>query len=202
MSENSGYATFALFHTLHLHFNSKSYDYFKYNGKCNIGKDAFLNRRDKYVFYSISRKYNLTEAKQFFISNLFAKPKCWIGDLNTGEADEVYKNYQKRIQSLTYVFTNDIIHLFDKVEKPNDILTVNDGQDPILLKELYYGNICSETLIILNHFLKFCDIWEKKINDDIIFPEFVFKCKKYEPFLMYDKEKFKEIIVSKIKEYK
>ena len=202
MSENGGYATFALFHTLHLHFNNKSYDFIKYKGKCNIGKDAFLNRRDKYVFYALSRKYNLSEAKDLFVSNLFEKPKCWIGDMNTMEADEVYKKYQKKIQSLTYVFSNDIIDLFDKVEKPNDIIMVKGGQEPILLKELYYGNIAAETLIILNHFLKFTDMWNEKIQDDVVYPEFMFKLKKYEPFVSYDIDKFKTILVDKIKEYK
>lgn len=202
MSENGGYATFALFHTLHLHFNNKSYDYFKYHGKCNISKDAFLNRRDKYVFYAISRKYNLQEAKEFFVANLLVKPKCWIGDLNNSEADDVYKSYQKRIQSLTYGFTNDIIHLFDKVEKPNDIIAVKDGQHPILFKELYHGDINVETIIILNHYLKFFDMWSEKISDDIIFPNYLFMWKKYEPFVQYDEKRFKDILVSKIKEYK
>lgn len=200
-TENGGYATFALFHTLHLHFTSKSYDYFKYHGKCNIGKDAFLNRKDKYIFYAISRKYNLQEAKDFFVANLFEKSKVWIGELNTQEGNDVYKKWQRRQQSLTYVFTNDIIHLFDKVEKPNDILTVKDGQEPILLKEVYYGNVCPETLIILNHYLKFLDMWTSKIEDDVIFSEYSFKCKKYEPFVYFDKQKFKEILIGKIKEY-
>jgi hypothetical protein len=202
MSENGGYATFSLFHTIHLHFNTKSYDYHRYHGKCNISKEAFLNRRDKYVFYALSRKYNLTDVKDLFVSNLFENPKCWIGDLNTQEADEVYKKYQKKIQSLTYVFSNDIINLFDKVEKPNDIIMVKGGQEPILLKELYYGNIAAETLIILNHYLKFTDMWNEKIQDDVVYPEFMFKLKKYEPFVSYDIEKFKTILVDKIKEYK
>jgi hypothetical protein len=201
-SVNGGYATFSLFHTIHLHFNTKSYDYHRYHGKCNISKEAFLNRRDKYVFYALSRKYNLTDVKDFFVSNLFEKPKCWIGDLNTQEGDDVYKKYQKKIQSLTYVFSNDIINLFDKVEKPNDIIMVKGGQEPILLKELYYGNIAAETLIILNHYLKFTDMWNEKIQDDVVYPEFMFKLKKYEPFVSFDTEKFKTILVDKIKEYK
>lgn len=202
MSENGGYATFALFHTLHLHFTQKSYDYFKYHGKCNIGKDAFLNRKDKYIFYSLSRKYNLTDVKNFFVANLFEKPKCWIGDLNTQEGDDVYKKWQKRNQSLTYVFEQDIIRLFNEVKVLNDILDVKDGQEPILLKQVYYGNVTPETLIILDKLLNFRQTWLSKIHDDIVFPEFIFKCKKYEPFLSYEEKKFKEILIKLIKEHK
>lgn len=201
MSENGGYATFCLYHTLHLHFTTKSYDWHKYNGKCNVSKDSFLNRRDKYIFYALSRKYNLQEAKEFFIANLFEKPKTWIGELNNNEADEVYRKWQKKNQSLTYVFEQDIIGLFDLVEKPNDIVEVRNGQEPILLKQVYYGNVTTETLIILNHYLKFCDMWLDKIEDDIVFPEYAFKCKKYEPFVQFDSVKFKKILVQKIKEH-
>jgi hypothetical protein len=79
---------------------------------------------------------------------------------------------------------------------------VKGGQEPILLKELYYGNIAAETLIILNHYLKFTDMWNEKIQDDVVYPEFMFKLKKYEPFVSFDTEKFKTILVDKIKEYK
>lgn len=201
MSENSGYATFALFHTLHLHFTQPSYDYFKYHGKCNISKDKFLNRRDKYIFYAISRKYNLEAAQEFFVCNLFEKSKCWIGELNNSDADDIYKKWQKKIQSLTYNFEQDIIGLLDKVENPNDIFMVKDGQEPLLLKETYYGSVMPETMIILNNLLGFCDMWKKKINDDIVFPEFMNKCTKYSPFVRYDKQKFKNILLDKMKEY-
>jgi T4 gene Gp59 loader of gp41 DNA helicase/T4 gene Gp59 loader of gp41 DNA helicase C-term len=202
MSENGGYATFALYHTLHLHFTQKSYNYFKYHGKCNIGKDAFLNRRDKYIFYAISRKYNLEDAKQFFIANLLHKPKAWIGELNSVEADEVYLTWKKRNQALTYTFEQDIISLFDSVETPNDLLVVRDGQEPKLLKELYYENIAPETLIILNRLLNFFDMWDEKIQDDIVYPAAMFKLKKYEPFVDFDVAKFKKILTSQIKAHK
>ena len=201
MSENSGYATFVLYHTLHLHFSSKSYDYFKYHGKCNIGKDAFLNRRDKYIFYAISRKYNLQDAKNFFIANLLEDPKAWIGQMNSAEGDEIYKQWQKRNQSLTYVFENDIIHLLDRDLNPNDIFSVKNGQEPLLLKEVYYGNVCIETLIILKQLLGFWPMWQEKINDDIVFPTFAFKVMKYEPFVSYDVIKFKKILQKLIKEH-
>jgi len=32
-------------------------------------------------------------------------------------------------------------------------------------------------------------MWVKKIEDDIIFPEFVKSCEKYKPFLNFDKPK-------------
>lgn len=198
MTENGGYATFALYHTLHLHFTTKSYDWFKYHGKCNISKEQFLNRRDKYIFYAISRKYDLNEVKGFFISNLFENSKTWIGELNTSESDEIYRKWLKRNQSLTYRFEQDIIHLFDLVENPNDLVTVKNGQDTILLREMYCNQIDPETFIIMNSLLNFWDMWLKKLNDDVIFPQYLFKFRKYEPFVSFDRNKCKQILLKHI----
>ena len=198
MSENSGYATFCLYHALHLHFTT-NYDFIKYNGKVNISKDAFLNKKEKYTFYALSRKYSLEQAKYFFISNLIEKPKLWWGELNSPESDEIYKKWQKRNESLTYNFEQDIIFLFDNVKSLNDLFAVKDGQDPILLKVIYHQDICIETFIILNQFINFFDKWKDKINDDVIFPTFLEKCRKYEPFIQYDHDKIKKILAQMVK---
>ena len=61
MTENTGFAAFALYNALKLHFTSESYDYFKYNGKTNVSPQSFMTRKDKYQFYKLSRKYNPEE---------------------------------------------------------------------------------------------------------------------------------------------
>lgn len=61
--------------------------------------------------------------------------------------------------------------------------------------------ISLETLVILNDIMNFFPMWNKKIDDDILWPDFKMKCEKYTPFLNYDKVKFKEILKEKIKEY-
>ena len=202
MNENNGYSAFCLWHGLKLHFTTKSYDWVKYHGKCSISKEQFLNKKEKYVFYKLSRNYSYEDLKSYFVSNLFENPKVWWGELNTNECVEVYNSFNKRKQALTYQFEQDIIHLFGKVERPNDIFTVKDGQEPLLLKEIYYGNIAPETMVIINSFTNIFDVWDKQIQDDIVYPAFVFRCKKYEPFVVFDKKKFKEILNNQIKLHK
>ena len=53
----TGYEAFGLYESLKLHFSKDSYDFFKYNGKTNISVTSFENRKDKYHFYKLSRKY-------------------------------------------------------------------------------------------------------------------------------------------------
>ena len=200
MTENTGFAAYALWNALKLHFTSVSYDYFRYNGKTNVSKQTFTTNKSKYQFYKLSRKYNLEELKNFYIANFIQGKGDWVGDL-LQDGDENYTKWQKTQQSLTYTFENDIIVLLDKVENPNDLLVVRSNEFPKLMQYTTQGDVTLETLIILDDLMNFFPMWEKEIYDDIVWPNFKTKCVKYKPFLYYDKEKFKQILKEKIKEY-
>jgi hypothetical protein len=197
MTENTGFAAFAMFHALKLHFTG-SYDYVKYNGKTNVSKQSFSIRKDKFTFYRLSRKYSLDELRNYYISNFIVQHVNWVGDITGPDNEENYKNWQKRIQSLTYQFESDIIHVLDN---HNNIFKVESGNYPKLLVETMHGKVAIETLVILNDLLNFFPVWEKKIIDDIVWPELKNKCEKYKPFLFYDKNKMKNILQEKIKDY-
>ncbi len=80
MTENTGFAAFAMFHALKLHFTG-SYDYVKYNGKTNVSKQSFSIRKDKFTFYRLSRKYSLDELRNYYISNFIVQHVNWVGDI-------------------------------------------------------------------------------------------------------------------------
>jgi hypothetical protein len=197
MSEAGGYDAFAMFHGLKLHFTT-NYDYVKYHGKISIGKDAFMLRKDKFHFYKLSRKYKKDELFGFYIANLLHNPKCWAGDLISDDADSEYKVWLKTQQSLTYLFEQDISTAFDMVDNPEELLKVVDGQYPLLYNLYLHDKVKKETVMILNNFMNFIPMWSKKIDDDIIFPEFVKSCEKYKPFFSYDEQKMKKILKDKL----
>lgn len=194
---NTGFEAFQLYTALKLHFCGK-YDFVKYNGKTNISKDQFLLRKDKYSFYKLSRKYNKEDLFGFIVANLLKNPKTWVGDLLTEDADSEYKLWLKIRQSISYVFEQDLNKLFDKVENPDELLKVVDGQYPLLYNEFLQQEITLETVIILDDILNFMPMWSKKIDDDILFPEFTLRCKKYKPFVHYDKAKCTKILKDKL----
>ena len=195
--ERSGYSAFALYNALKLHFSSPSYDYFKYHGTTNVSESSFLNRKDKYSFYKLSRKYSLEEMKNFYIANLLENDVKWIGDIMGPEGEDVYKKWQKRNESLTYQFEQDIIFLFDS---SGSFLHVDNGSHPYLLSMMMQGEVMIETVAILNDLMGFFPMWKKKIVDDIVWPNWQLKIEKYTPFLNYDKQKFKSILKEKIYE--
>jgi len=193
MTENTGFEAFALYNALKTHFTSTSYDFFKYNAKTNVSKDSFMKNKAKYQFYKLSRKYSLEQLRNFFLANFIYGDSTWVGEMLGPEGDKAYSKWQKTNQSLTYVFENDIIRLVGN-DAPDQMLIVNDGQHPKLLREVMSGTIAIETMVILNDIMNFFPMWNRKISDDIIWPNWRLKCEKYAPFVTYDKVKFKNIL--------
>ena len=199
MTENTGFEAYALWNALKLHFTSDSYDYFKYNGKTNVSKQSFTTNKSKYQFYKLSRKYGIDELKQFYVANFIEGKGDWIGEL-LQDGEENYTKWQKRYQSLTYTFENDIMYLLEKVDRPDDLLLVKSNEFPKLLQYLMSGSISIETVIILDDSMKFIPMWNKEIYDDIVWPNWLRKIEKYRPFIQYDKNKFLHILKKKIHE--
>ena len=104
----TGYEAFSLYESLKLHFTKESYDFFKYNGKTKVSVQSFENRKDKYHFYKLSRKYpNKDTMIDFLVANFVENENIWIGQLLEEEAHLRYLSRQKVVQSLSYTFEND-----------------------------------------------------------------------------------------------
>lgn len=190
-----GYEAFGLYESLKLHFTKDSYDFHKYNGKSNISVTSFENRKDKYHFYKLSRKFNKREDLiEFLVANFVERDGLWVGDLLTEDAEVNYRSRQKIIQSLSYEFTGDLAKLFDGVDDPNEVIKVVHGDYPILLTYTLQRVIKIETLCILNSILNFLPMWDKKITDTIRWPDLRRKIIKYTAFLPKDSVKYKLIL--------
>jgi hypothetical protein len=200
MSDNTGFASYALYTAIRLHFTSTSYDFFKYNGKTNVTKDNFANRKDKYSFYKLSRKYSIHEMRDFFVANFLEKDWNWIGELLGPEGEENYKKWQKRNQSLTYLFKDDIISMCEQGNL-DGLLKVENGNLPALLYGWMRNDVSTETVVILDDILNFSEMWNKKITDDIVWPQYRMKLEKYKPFLQYDRVAFRKTLKDLIKDY-
>jgi len=198
----TGYEAYCLYNSLKLHFNSDSYDYFRYNGKVSTSIEAFENRKDKYHFYKLTRKYpNKEQDRDFLVANFVENENIWIGQLLEEEAHLRYLSRQKVVQSLSYTFENDCKLIFEHCKlksddcklNPNEVLKT-DGDYPILLTKTLQKDIQIETLCILNNILGFFPMWTNKIDDTIRWPEYRRKCIKYTAFLPKDVVKYKLIL--------
>lgn len=189
------YEIFGIYQSLKLHFTQESYDFFKYQGKSRISLTSFENRKDKWHFAKLSRKFtNKDELITFLVSNFLEDDKTWVGSLLEPTSETIYQQRKKVIQSLSYIFENDCRNLFEGVSNPNDIIKVIDGDHPVLLKKTMQKVTQIETLCVLNKILNFIPSWTKQISDTIIWPNYRMKLLKYSDFLQFDTNRYKLIL--------
>ena len=79
-------------------------------------------------------------------------------------------------------------------ESLSDALNVYDGQYPNALKRYKAKQLSKETLCVLNGVLNVFSYWSTSIDDNIIWPRLKNKLLKYEKFITYEPEKFKQIM--------
>lgn len=175
------------------HFTKPEYDYFKYNGKVRASAPSFEKRHDKYFFHKLSKQKNVEE---YLVAGFIELGEnVWIGDfLENMKATNAYTRWLRRQEALTYTFKNDL----DKLDSNfNSNLEVKEGQHPYLLKLLLQKELCVETVLILEDLAGFSKYWNKHIVETVIWPDIHNKILKYKPFVKYDKEKFRKIVVEK-----
>ena len=179
------------------HFTKDKYDYFKYGGKSRASATSFNNRKDRYFFERMSRKKSDEQIVQYFISNFISTEdpsKVWIGEIiQNGETN--FQDWQKRNQSLAYVFGDEIERVFKGSSFDSYFDSV--GQHPKILKEYLKGEISIETLVILDRILGYAERFDKKILDPI-WGAVSLKIKKYKPFLNIDVSRYKKILKEKV----
>ena len=175
------------------HFVLDSYDYFKYNKKINLSYNSFLNRRDKIFFAKLGkRKENYLE--DFLVSNFLHDPKMWIGELLSEESETKYKEWKRRQESLTYIFKNEVEFMDGwNSEELEEWFQVQYGEHTNIIRMYLRKEISLETLTMLNSILNFMNRYDKEVTDPV-YKEVSKLCKKYQPFLRFDKSKVKSIL--------
>jgi hypothetical protein len=138
------------------------------------------------------------DAKNYMLANLVENEKLWIKDIAySQEAENIYQNWLKRKQSLTYIFQNESSKLNDDF---NSNFKIMDGSHPFVLKLYLRKEISLETLIILVDTVSCMSYWNKKMEYDPVWSEMSTKIIKYRPFIDYDREKIKKILLDKFGE--
>ncbi len=171
------------------HFSSDSYDYHKYNGKVKANQHSFDIRKDKYFFYKLSKQKNVEE---FLLANFVdGDNDFWIGQLRDDKCTAAYENYRKRKQALTYVFKEDLSKMKDDFDAN---IVVPENEHPYLLRLYMRKDICIETLTLIDMMVYNYKYWDKKLHDDVIWPQVRMKSLNYRPFMSVDINKYKAIV--------
>jgi len=184
--------TYKTYLALKNHFTKDSYDYYKYQGKSRASLQSFYKRRDRYWFEKLSRQKEDKEVVDFFVANFTScsdPQTLWIGEM-IKEGETRYKSWQKRIQSLSYLFKEESQQLFDN--KFEEVFDCSKGH-PLLLKSFLIGKISLETMVIYDKIFLFGKNFDKKLKDPV-WETVSLRIKKYSPFLHIDVFHYKKIL--------
>jgi hypothetical protein len=181
----SGLEAYRIFTSIKLHFNSKSYDYFKYRGQLKSIQENKVRATPNFIYFEkIARKHGKS-MEEFIVSNFLNDPTI-SGPRSLSE--DVYTKYKAFKESFTYRFKEEISRL-----DPKKDFRVIDGQHPGLLKEYLSGRINIQTMVALNQVMKYREVWDAKIQEEYIWPRISKHLEKSSGFLI---RPTKEIIFS------
>lgn len=203
MDDFDAYATYI---AMKSHFQG-DYDYVKYKGKVAVKKDSFYRRKDKKTFEELARKFNKKELEQFLLAAflnvtdsgnlaLARNEFMWTGNLLDEDTLSAYSVWRKRVQSLSYIFKNDVDKILaSAIENElsfDEILKSVNGEYPLIMQLERRGDISLETLIVFENIFKFLD--KVKIKETTYWPMYKMKCKKYASFLTINNEHYMDIL--------
>jgi hypothetical protein len=175
------------------HFTRDHYDYQKYRGKTRATNKAFYKRKDRFWFEKFARQKNDKEVEEFFVSNFVSTTDpgtMWIGEM-IKEGENRYIDWKKKIQSLSYIFKDEVNSLFEE-NNVNEVFDCSKGH-PLILKSYLGGKISLETLVICDRIFEYREDFDKKLNDPVW--EIVSrKIRKYRPWINIDVPKYRKIL--------
>jgi hypothetical protein len=181
-----GFDLFKIYLGVKLHFTTDSYDFLRFGGKTKTTFDSYLKRSDKYWFERLSRSFK-GDPVDFFFALFAHNPHQWIGQMMEGGHEEIYTQWQRRMQNFSEEFGEDMANLCRGLEatgKGFDSLFCSDGgQHPPLLQAAIRGEISPESFIALDEILGFFPQFNKSLQEDALWNAYSKRCEKYRPFL-------------------
>ena len=187
------FETYKTYLAMKQHFTKDKYDYHKYCGRSRATLNAFHKRKYRYFFEKMSRSHPDKEIEDYFVANFVSckdPETLWIGEI-IREGDSNFRQWQKKVQSLSYVFKEDATALFDE-HSMDDVFDCSSGHPPIL--KSYLGGFTSlETLVICDRILGYVKNFDKKLKDPV-WETVSRRIKKYTPFLNINVPRYKKVL--------
>ena len=191
-----GFKAYRYYLAIKLHFTTDKFNVFENRGNVKGPREAFNARNDRYIFEKLARKHeDDREIIQFFVSN-FAygnESAIYAGQ----EAEDNFLEWNKRKQSISKVFVDDLATLLTYLEvnklKQSALFEFTDNEYPVALK-LYIGRkISIETLRIIDDEHPVLENWKLNNSVKYIWDDELRRIIKLTGFVKYDRIKVKKI---------
>ena len=176
------------------HFTKDSYDYQRYGNRLpRLKVTSFYKRKDRFFFEKMSRDFPDKEIEEFFVANFISgtdPASVYMADI-IKNGRNTYTQWQKRNQSLSYTFKEDVENIFEN-KKVDDVFDCKKGH-PSILKSYLGGDTSLETMVICDIIFGYGKDFDKRLNDPV-WETVSRKVKKYKPFLNINVPRYKKIL--------
>ena len=167
------FSVYRFYLALKLHFTTDQYDVIKQKGKIRATKQAFYKRKDLGTLKRIAKNYNDEEVVNFLVAN-FVSGDRW-GGIFDEQTNETYTTWKKRIESLTYNYTNDLNTLVMDFEQQklnfDTLFNSNSDSHPYIIRHYLGKRISIETMVILDIIFNFTEKFDVDLKNDVIWPD-------------------------------
>ena len=191
------FEAYKLYLALKLHFTEDGYDITE-SRKVNASKSSFQGKGIERAIQRVVRKYPKIQFLEYIVANIVAGDK--YGGLFSTEGDTTYLAWQKRIESLAYMYEQELLSLSEFVapiasplhRNIVELFNCNGGYPPIL--RAYFGKTASlETLTILDKVTRFRDRLDDSLMGDVVWEQTSMLIYKYSPFVSINIPKYTNI---------
>ena len=187
-----GFKAYRYYLALKLHFTTDKFNVFENRGNVRGTREAFNARNDRYIFEKLAQKHpEDKDIIQFFVANFAYGNDTAIYEGR--EAEENYLEWQKRKQSITKMFIDDLATLLTYIEthklKNNALFNFTENEYPVALNLFVGGKISIETLRIIDDFIPIVANWKTHSSVKYIWEDELRRITKLTGFVKYDKIK-------------
>jgi hypothetical protein len=195
-----GFKVYKFYLALKLHFSKTDFDVFV-NSNVKANRDSFEKRNDRGLFYAMGKKH--TEDKtvvQYIVANMAYGNTQFIYDKEL--ADRNYNEWVKRKQSISKVFSDDLVIIQEYLESNNftldSLFTFTTNAQPSIIYLYVGGRITIETFSILNELENLIPSWKADKSNDLynVLSSELIKVDKIKKFVKYDKERINKLYAS------
>lgn len=181
-----GVKAYRYYMAIKLHFTSEKFNVFENKGAIKGSRETIQARNDYYIFEKLGRKFSTDkEYIQYIASNFMYGNHDVVYNIGY-ESESLYKEYIKRKQSITKVFTDDCHTIVNELDKIN----FTNNQLPYIIRLYLSNRITLETVRILDDKLNI--IQHLKLKNQMVYKMFEDSLRiieKSKGFVKYNKDK-------------
>jgi hypothetical protein len=187
------FEAYKMYLALKAHFQTDDYDVFKMHGRIRASRKSFNGLGKEFAFRRLIKVYDTEDTVCNFMVANFIQGNHWGGVFDTTAAKE-FMAWQRRNQSLSYTFEQDLNRLFTEAAEDDvaDVFAFDAGTHPYILKAFMRRAITPETLVILDKLTNW--VANCQLTDtDPVWRDIRRLIVKYKPFVKINLDKFQTI---------